>query len=115
MCESLLRGQQTPGELRSRADRMHSFSGLAAVEEILEGLTSRGLMARLPRQPGRKENRYAHLLAGEPMDLSDVGASPSEEGGGRDRLKELEVKVDALKAEMDSLKKEFERFSSLIE
>jgi uncharacterized protein YceH (UPF0502 family) len=58
----MLRGPQTPGELKQRAERMHSFAELAAVHETLEGLIARGLVSCLERRPGQKEDRYAQLL-----------------------------------------------------
>jgi uncharacterized protein YceH (UPF0502 family) len=62
LCVLMLRGPQTPGELKQRADRMHSFSGLDAVHETLERLAARRLLARLDRRPGQKEERYVQLL-----------------------------------------------------
>ena len=58
----MLRGPQTPGELKQRAERMHSFAELAAVHETLDRLIARGLVACLERRPGQKEDRYAQLL-----------------------------------------------------
>jgi len=68
LAELLLRGPQTVGELRNRAERMCIVGDLQAVEELLQNLAEREtpLVMRLPRQPGRKEHRYAHLLAGVP-------------------------------------------------
>jgi hypothetical protein len=62
MCVLMLRGPQTPGELKQRAERMHGFPGLDAVQETLRQLTERGLVARLERRAGQKEERYAQLL-----------------------------------------------------
>jgi uncharacterized protein YceH (UPF0502 family) len=62
MCVLMLRGPQTPGELKQRAERMHAFAGLESVNEALERLIGRGLVARLERRPGQKEERYAQLL-----------------------------------------------------
>jgi uncharacterized protein YceH (UPF0502 family) len=70
LCVLMLRGPQTPGELKQRADRMHSFSGLDAVHETLERLAARRLLARLGRRPGQKEERYVQLLG----DLDTEGA-----------------------------------------
>ena len=61
----MLRGPQTPGELNQRTDRLYGFSGLAEVEETLEAMAARELVARQPRRPAQKEDRYAHLLGGE--------------------------------------------------
>jgi uncharacterized protein YceH (UPF0502 family) len=67
MCVLMLRGAQTPGELRGSASRFHDFTGLDEVEQTLNGLISRDepLVIRLPRQPGQKEVRFAHLLSGD--------------------------------------------------
>ena len=60
----MLRGPQTPGELKGRADRLHGFADLAAVDATLDALIERGLVERLERRPGQKEQRYRHLLGG---------------------------------------------------
>ncbi len=62
MCVLMLRGPQTPGELKQRGERMHAFADLAAVHETLARLIERGLVARLERRPGQKEERYTQLL-----------------------------------------------------
>jgi uncharacterized protein YceH (UPF0502 family) len=72
----MLRGPQTPGELKQRTDRLHSFADLAAVEETLERLIDRELAARLPRRPGQKEQRYVQLLDGGGGDDVPVVTSP---------------------------------------
>ena len=73
MCELMLRGPQTLGELRGRGDRLYQFSGLGEVQETLDGLARRDdpLVLKLERQPGQKEARFAHLLNGE-IDLSSL-------------------------------------------
>jgi uncharacterized protein YceH (UPF0502 family) len=63
MCVLMLRGAQTPGELKQRGERMHSFGDLASAQQVLDELMQRGLVTRLPRRPGQKEERYAQLLA----------------------------------------------------
>jgi uncharacterized protein YceH (UPF0502 family) len=65
MCVLMLRGAQTPGELKQRTERMHAFAGLAAVAQTLERLIARGLAQRLDRRPGQKEERFRELLTGE--------------------------------------------------
>jgi uncharacterized protein len=86
MCVLMLRGPQTPGELKQRAERMHPFAGLGEVCEALDRLTARGLAVRLARRPGQKEERYAELLsergegasapaAAEPAAAADNGAT----------------------------------------
>lgn len=65
MCVLMLRGPQTPGELKQRSDRLHSFAGLPPVNDTLERLIGRDLVRRLGRRPGQKEERYAQLLSAE--------------------------------------------------
>ncbi len=77
MCVLMLRGPQTPGELKQRAERMHEFAGLQAIHETLARLIDRGLATRLVRRPGQKEERYAQLLEdrGEPATMSATDGS----------------------------------------
>jgi uncharacterized protein YceH (UPF0502 family) len=93
----MLRGPQTPGELKQRTERLHSFASLADVEQTLERLGGRELVGRLPRRAGQKEVRYAQLL-GE--DAADATASPAEAGEpARDlpaRMAALEERVARL-------------------
>ncbi len=80
VCALLLRGAQTPGELKQRAERMHGFDGLDAVHDTLERLIARGLVARLGRRPGQKEERYEQLLsadADERQASAEAGAVPA--------------------------------------
>jgi uncharacterized protein YceH (UPF0502 family) len=77
----MLRGAQTPGELKQRSERLHSFAGLAEVQETLERLIEREQVARLPRRPGQKEERYEHLLGGtadRPPPPADASAASAE-------------------------------------
>src|SRR5688572_16166142 len=97
MCVLMLRGAQTLGELRGNGARLHEFSSLEEVEETLNGLISREpepLIARLPRQPGQKEGRFAHLLSGE----IDVEAMAAEVPAANPSRRSLEQRVDALTA-----------------
>jgi uncharacterized protein len=64
LCILMLRGPQTPGELKQRSERLHPFAGLAEVEDTVRGLIERDLVAGLPRRPGQREGRYAQLLGG---------------------------------------------------
>ena len=75
MCVLMLRGPQTPGELKQRTERMHVFADLGGVHETLERLIGRGLVAVLERRPGQKEERYVQLL-GEEAEASDAAPSP---------------------------------------
>src|SRR5664279_2714905 len=109
LCVLLLRGPQTPGELRGRTERMHPFEDLDAVQSSLQKLMQREppLAAMLPRQPGTKESRYAHLLcgeveAGEPALPSTVPRSSSS--ADTERINRLEEAVAALQQEVAELK-----------
>ncbi len=120
MCVLLLRGPQTTGELATRAFRLHEFSGLEAVETTLNSLISREpdpLVMRLPRQPGQKEARFAHLLSGEVSSYVEPGAAAPARGRGRDndRVAALEAEVETLKAEVGMLKTQFEGFKKQFE
>lgn len=110
MCVLMLRGPQTPGEIRNRTDRLHPFTELSEVESTLDGLASREepLVVKLPRQPGRKENRYAHLLGGE-VTVEPSDEQPSESG------ESLREKVDRLEADLAALRQEFAEFRKQFE
>ena len=113
MCVLMLRGAQTLGELRGNGSRLHEFSSLEEVEEALNKLITRDpdpLVARLPRQPGQKEGRFAHLLSGE-IDLEALDQTPPSPS----RRTGLEEKVEALTAEVEKLKEQFEQFRKQFE
>jgi uncharacterized protein YceH (UPF0502 family) len=122
LCELMLRGPQTTGELRGRADRMYTFTDIHEVEEILTGLMERepALVTKLPRQAGQKERRYAHLLSGKPeireteKSVPDEAASTQVRSENR-RIQELEEELAALRKEFDALKNEFTDFKSQLE
>ncbi len=104
----LLRGPQTPGELRTRGERMHQFSDMAEVENALEHLATREdgpYVVRLPREPGKRESRFMHLFSGDVQTLVNVveAVSPAEAS--------LAARVDALEEEMAELK---QRLDSLL-
>ncbi|HUH81268.1 MAG TPA: YceH family protein [Solirubrobacteraceae bacterium] len=83
LCTLMLRGPQTPGELKQRSERMHAFGDLASVLQSLEGLIGRGLVRRLERRPGHKEERYVQLLdEGEPDEQGPAGGVPTAEARG---------------------------------
>jgi hypothetical protein len=100
----MLRGPQTLGELKSRTERLHRFESLAAVEEALIALGERELVARLPRRPGQKEERFAQLLGGEAGDVEGSVAAPAAAPVADDRLTRLERRVDALEDELGELR-----------
>lgn len=115
LAELMLRGPQTVGELRNRCERMIEFADLSAVEGVLAQLQQSGppLVTRLPRQAGRKEQRYAQLFAGMP-DFPEEEEEPVAEkrsGGvlpGNERLVQLEGEVGALREEIAALRQEVE-------
>ena len=104
LCELMLRGPQTLGELRTHADRLHHFDDLGELETVLQRLSEQ--VTKLARQPGEKESRYAHLFFGEPQVATAELAMPER----RDRIGELEAEVACLRAEMESLKTQFADF-----
>jgi uncharacterized protein YceH (UPF0502 family) len=111
VCELLLRGPQTPGELRTRAARMASFSEVGQVEAALESLSSRAdgpFVVRLPREPGRRDSRYAHLFSGAvtiPAVAEESIAEPSTASApAPSRLDRLEDEVRQLREELNDIK-----------
>jgi uncharacterized protein len=120
LCVLMLRGPQTTGELATRAYRLHEFSGLEEVEATLNSLITREpdpLVKRLARQPGQKEARFAHLLAG---DVSEAMVETARaELGGRasqgDRVARLEEEVGVLKSQVEKLREQFEGFKKQFE
>lgn len=104
LCLLLLRGPQTPGELRTRADRMYAFDDLAAVQSTLTRMAEREtpLVVLLPRQPGAREARYAQLLGGMP-EISEVPSQARSTGGNNSRVEELEAKVATLEERIAAL------------
>ena len=126
LCVLLLRGPQTPGELRSRADRMYHFEALEDVVSTLDRLNQRdpSLVRILPRQPGTKESRYMHLLSGEP-DVTAINVArtllpataeaENTHPGITDRLTHLEQEVTALREEVFTLKQQLATFRKQFE
>ena len=114
VCELLLRGPQTPGELRTRAQRLAPFTDLGDIETTLELLATRAdgpFVLKLPRQPGARESRYAQLFTGEPDPNSLNVAAPREAASRSDadgqlalRVQVLEETVAALAAEVGELR-----------
>ena len=116
----LLRGPQTPGELRGRTERMHRFEDLDEVLSALQRLREREspLVAMLPRQPGTKESRYAHLLSGnlERYELPPAAhAAASASSADAERIVRLEEEVAALQREVAELRQQLEAFRKQFE
>ncbi len=105
ICLLLLRGPQTVGELRTRSERLYPFDDLEAVEHTLDRLAEMGFTKRLPRQPGFKEPRYAHLLSGD-IEVAEEGPQPAAEAGPS-----LRERVAALEEELADLKRRFDEFT----
>jgi uncharacterized protein YceH (UPF0502 family) len=113
----MLRGPQTPGELKQRGQRLHDFADLGAVHETLERLVERGQVARHERRPGQKEDRYEQLLGGDGAQAAPAAAAPEVEQAApseskpaeeltpaEDRLTRLEREVSELRTELASLR-----------
>lgn len=90
----MLRGAQTPGELKQRTGRLHRFGSIAEVDETLDRLVGRELVSRLSRRPGQKEERYAQLLGGG--DTADAPAEDDRIGALERRIAEIEARLEAL-------------------
>jgi hypothetical protein len=122
LCVLMLRGPQTLGELRTRSERLFTFDTLPEVEETLGGLASRQLVTKLPRQPGTKEPRYAHLFCG-PGDLPKTPAENSvrpEPGtlavrAENERIARLEEETAELRRELTEIKQQFAAFRNQFE
>ena len=118
MCLLMLRGAQTPGELRGRAERLYDFKSLEEVEETLNSLMAKEtepLVIKLPRQSGQKEVRYAHLLSGEVRidDQTAIRDTVHEAAHNHvriDRHAKLEQEMEMLRAQVEVLRQEFEQF-----
>ena len=117
LCVLLLRGPQTPGELRSRSERLHAFGEIADVLSTLQKLAERdpALVALLPRQPGARESRYAHLLSGP---VEAAAPIPSERTAApfaapavsvsEERIAQLEASVGELRHQLDALQQKID-------
>ena len=107
----LLRGPQTIGELRGRTERAYKFENLAEAEATLDELEESGYVIKLPRMAGRKESRYAHLLAGD-VQVEEVAPGPEPAAiivrAENERIAALEEEVQRLRHEFEKFKKEFE-------
>jgi uncharacterized protein YceH (UPF0502 family) len=115
LCELMVRGPQTLGELRTRAERMHHFDEVSEVESVIDRMAE--LITKLPRRHGEKEARYAHLLSGEPP----ISAVPSPSAAippislTADRITALESEVAELRHELEELKQQFAGFQKQFE
>ncbi len=124
LCELMLRGPQTPGELRTRASRLIEFQGVREVEYTLTKLAEHEkgpFVTRLPRRPGHKENRYAHLFAEVEEEAEAAGDTSLAAGdtqapaGANARIAALEEQVRELSGQLDQLREEFRAFKAEFE
>jgi uncharacterized protein YceH (UPF0502 family) len=124
VCVLLLRGPQTPGELRGRSERLHRFETLEDVQSALQKLMQRepALVRVLRRQPGTKESRYAQLLGGNvPEDLHETEPPRPRAGveehdpGGTERMTRLEEEVSELRKQVSEMREQWERFRKQFE
>lgn len=114
VCVLLLRGAQTPGEIRTRTNRLAEFSDVKQVESVLEALASReggALTVKLPREPGKRESRYQHLFSGEVDVEAMAAAMPTQRSTSDERVDVLELEVAQLKQQLAQLT---ERVESLL-
>ena len=122
ICVLMLSGAQTVGEIRTRGTRLYEFSGLEEVEQALHSLSTKDsepMVIKLPRQPGQKEARFAHLLAGE-VNVEQMLEEPASNRAARrasdsEKVAGLEEKVATLSAEVESLRRQFEEFKKQFE
>jgi len=113
LCVLMLRGPQTPGELRGRSERLHAFDDLESVENTLDRMAETGLVKKLPRQPGSRESRFAHLLAGDVETTAWAAGEPAVEARpsgptDKERLAALEVELAELKRAFEEFRAKFE-------
>ena len=115
VCVLLLRGPQTPGELRGRSERMHRFETLDDVQSAIQKLTDREppLVRVLPRQPGTKESRYMHLFSGDagiPAITDSQDPPHAEVAGNGSRIAALENEIAQLRQDIENLRQQFAEF-----
>jgi len=122
MCVLILRGPQTPGELRSRTQHLRAFESLAEVETLLQGLSLREepLIVKLPRQTGSRESRFAHLL-GDPIEMEQRvaalhSATPVQSAQAEnERIAKLEEEIVSIRQELNELRQQFADFRKQFE
>jgi uncharacterized protein YceH (UPF0502 family) len=109
ICVLMLRGPQTPGELRGRGERLYSFEDLEGVETTLQHLAEQGMVKKLPRQAGSREARYAHLLSGDVDGAEEAAPAPARTAAvSDDRVALLERELAELRREFEDFRKRFE-------
>lgn len=114
LCILMLRGPQTVGEIRGRTERLHPFESLEEVQKTLQTLEEWGYVKLLPRQPGRKESRYAQLLSGLPANKEEsAGAEPLPQTPTEsEAVLKLQEEIQTLRQELETLKQAFQDFKN---
>lgn len=119
ICVLLLRGFQTIGELKERSQRIYEFANLEEVHQTLDELRKRDepLIVELPKQPGQKESRYAHLLSGEitAEAMESVQQAVSSKQSNQEQIAKLEAEITTLKTNLEDLRNEFAEFKKQFE
>lgn len=117
VCVMLLRGPQTPGELRTRTNRLAEFENTLEVESVLDkmhDLNDEQLVVKLPREPGKRESRYAHLFSGE-VDTSAVITQPHSSEGGSSSAQSSIARIEQLEHQVAQLTEQVEKMRLVIE
>lgn len=114
ICTLLLRGAQTPGEIKGRSGRMFDFESLTQIDEVLQKLIQKEnpMVIKLPRQSGMKESRFTHLFSGVPIISETDEIEILGQTGVDNRIEKLEKEVDYLHSELNNLKLDFEKFKN---
>jgi uncharacterized protein YceH (UPF0502 family) len=115
LCELMLRGPQTVGEVRSHTERMSVFESPEEVEKTLQGLAQHDppLTLKMPRETGRKECRYMHLFSGGAETLHDFSAEPAAiQMSPQEKIRKLEEEIVSMRSELEELKRAFAEFKS---
>ena len=112
ICILMLRGPQTAGEIRSRTERLYAFPSLEEIQKAITNLEDMELVSKMPRQPGRKESRYAHLLSGKPQETVVENVIQPKTAITIDRMGKLQEQIDELRQEMQALQAELATFKS---
>ena len=117
ICVLMLRGPQTPGEIKSRSSRMFNFGNLTQVDDVLQKLMNREkpLIIKLPRQTGMKESRYMHILSVEPEIDTPVNEIKDISSNNDDRITKLEAEFESLNNDVNEIKTKFEKFKQQFE
>ncbi len=113
LCILLLRGSQTAGEIKSRSERLCQFTDLQEVMETLGNMGNMDLVTKLPRQPGQKESRFAHLFSGMPESHEEIEMPMPEPEIGK--IERMEAEIASLREDIENLKKSFQDFKTQFE